>query len=256
MGQKTLPRFSGSALGDAGGGVLVVSAGFTVAALEGAALEGVVGFALSGFDAGVAGLVAAVSGFTSFRSSFVSLGVVSDLVELVELDAAAVAEDALEGVSLAFVIAGMVVVTSLVDVVFAEVDGLSSGIAVTPAALPVDVSLAVLAVAVLAVAVLPGVVLSGVAALAGDGLTAGLGLAVEDVDVDAVVFDTAGDPVFLAVVFGLAAAADARDVEDVFGVSSPEFGVFAFATLKNLSDSDLISDVFLNLRRHIGRPSS
>ena len=137
-------------------------------------------------------------------------------------------------------------VISLVDVVFAEFDGLSSGIAVTPAALPVDVSLAVLS----------GVVLSGVAALAGDGLTAGLGLAVEDVDVDAVVFDTAGDPVFLAVVFGLAAAADARDVEDVFGVSSPEFGVFAFATLKNLSDSDLISDVFLNLRRHIGRPSS
>ncbi|MBQ0716558.1 MAG: hypothetical protein V7786_05605 [Sulfitobacter litoralis] len=250
MGQKTLPRFSGSALGDAGGGVLVVSAGLTVAALE-----GVVGFALSGFDAGVAGLVAAVSGFTSFRSSFVSLGVVSDLVELVELDAAAVAEDALEGVSLAFVVAGGGVVTSLVDVVFAEVDGLSSGIAVTPAALPVDVSLAVLAVAVLAVAVLPGVVLSGVAALAGDGLTAGLGLAVEDVDVDAVVFATAGDPVFLAVVFGLAAAADARDVEDVFG-ESPEFGVFAFATLKNLSDSDLISDVFLNLRRHIGRPSS
>ena len=238
-------------MGDAGGGVLVVSAGFTVAALEGG-----VGFALSGFDAGVAGLVAAVSGFTSFRSGFVSLGVVSDLVELVELDAAAVAEDALAGVSLAFVIAGMVVVTSLVDVVFAEVDGLSSGIAVTPAALPVDVSLAVLAVAVLAVAVLPGVVLSGVAALAGDGLTAGLGLAVEDVDVDAVVFAAAGDPVFLAVVFGLAAAADARDVEDVFGVSSPEFGVFAFATLKNLSDSDLISDVFLNLRRHIGRPSS
>ena len=233
-------------MGDAGGGVLVVSAGFTVAALEGAALEGVVGFALSGFDAGVAGLVAAVSGFTSFRSGFVSLGVVSDLVELVELDAAAVAEDALEGVSLAFVVAGGGVVTSLVDVVFAEVDGLSSGIAVTPAALPVDVSLAVLS----------GVVLSGVAALAGDGLTAGLGLAVEDVDVDAVVFDTAGDPVFLAVVFGLAAAADARDVEDVFGVSSPEFGVFAFATLKNLSDSDLISDVFLNLRRHIGRPSS
>jgi len=245
MGQKTLPRFSGSALGDAGGGVLVVSAGLTVAALE-----GVVGFALSGFDAGVAGLVAAVSGFTSFRSSFVSLGVVSDLVELVELDAAAVAEDALEGVSLAFVVAGGGVVTSLVDVVFAEVDGLSSGIAVTPAALPVDVSLAVLAVAVL-----PSVVLSGVAALAGDGLTAGLGLAVEDVDVDAVVFATAGDPVFLAVVFGLAAAADARDVEDVFG-ESPEFGVFAFATLKNLSDSDLISDVFLNLRRHIGRPSS
>ena len=238
-------------MGDTGGGVLVVSAGFTVAALEGG-----VGFALSGFDAGVAGLVAAVSGFTSFRSGFVSLGVVSDLVELVELDAAAVAEDALAGVSLAFVIAGMVVVTSLVDVVFAEVDGLSSGIAVTPAALPVDVSLAVLAVAVLAVAVLPGVVLSGVAALAGDGLTAGLGLAVEDVDVDAVVFAAAGDPVFLAVVFGLAAAADARDVEDVFGVSSPEFGVFAFATLKNLSDSDLISDVFLNLRRHIGRPSS
>ncbi len=233
-------------MGDAGGGVLVVSAGFTVAALEGAALEGVVGFALSGFDAGVAGLVAAVSGFTSFRSGFVSLGVVSDLVELVALDAAAVAEDALAGVSLAFVIAGMVVVTSLVDVVFAEVDGLSSGIAVTPAALPVDVSLAVLS----------GVVLSGVAALAGDGLTAGLGLAVEDVDVDAVVFAAAGDPVFLAVVFGLAAAADARDVEDVFGVSSPEFGVFAFATLKNLSDSDLISDVFLNLRRHIGRPSS
>ena len=233
-------------MGDAGGGVLVVSAGFTVAALEGAALEGVVGFALSGFDAGVAGLVAAVSGFTSFRSGFVSLGVVSDLVELVALDAAAVAEDALAGVSLAFVVAGGGVVTSLVDVVFAEVDGLSSGIAVTPAALPVDVSLAVLS----------GVVLSGVAALAGDGLTAGLGLAVEDVDVDAVVFDTAGDPVFLAVVFGLAAAADARDVEDVFGVSSPEFGVFAFATLKNLSDSDLISDVFLNLRRHIGRPSS
>ena len=232
-------------MGDAGGGVLVVSAGLTVAALE-----GVVGFALSGFDAGVAGLVAAVSGFTSFRSSFVSLGVVSDLVELVELDAAAVAEDALEGVSLAFVVAGGGVVTSLVDVVFAEVDGLSSGIAVTPAALPVDVSLAVLAVAVL-----PSVVLSGVAALAGDGLTAGLGLAVEDVDVDAVVFATAGDPVFLAVVFGLAAAADARDVEDVFG-ESPEFGVFAFATLKNLSDSDLISDVFLNLRRHIGRPSS
>ncbi|HDY95272.1 MAG TPA: hypothetical protein ENH63_09805 [Sulfitobacter litoralis] len=246
MGQKTLPRFSGSALGDAGGGVLVVSAGFTVAALEGAALEGVVGFALSGFDAGVAGLVAAVSGFTSFRSGFVSLGVVSDLVELVALDAAAVAEDALAGVSLAFVVAGGGVVISLVDVVFAEFDGLSSGIAVTPAALPVDVSLAVLS----------GVVLSGVAALAGDGLTAGLGLAVEDVDVDAVVFDTAGDPVFLAVVFGLAAAADARDVEDVFGVSSPEFGVFAFATLKNLSDSDLISDVFLNLRRHIGRPSS
>jgi len=233
-------------LGDAGGGVLVVSAGFTVAALEGAALEGVVGFALSGFDAGVAGLVAAVSGFTSFRSGFVSLGVVSDLVELVALDAAAVAEDALAGVSLAFVVAGGGVVISLVDVVFAEFDGLSSGIAVTPAALPVDVSLAVLS----------GVVLSGVAALAGDGLTAGLGLAVEDVDVDAVVFDTAGDPVFLAVVFGLAAAADARDVEDVFGVSSPEFGVFAFATLKNLSDSDLISDVFLNLRRHIGRPSS
>ena len=228
-------------MGDAGGGVLVVSAGLTVAALE-----GVVGFALSGFDAGVAGLVAAVSGFTSFRSGFVSLGVVSDLVELVALDAAAVAEDALAGVSLAFVVAGGGVVTSLVDVVFAEVDGLSSGIAVTPAALPVDVSLAVLS----------GVVLSGVAALAGDGLTAGLGLAVEDVDVDAVVFDTAGDPVFLAVVFGLAAAADARDVEDVFGVSSPEFGVFAFATLKNLSDSDLISDVFLNLRRHIGRPSS
>ncbi|KKN99623.1 hypothetical protein LCGC14_0133690 [marine sediment metagenome] len=233
-------------MGDAGGGVLVVSAGFTVAALEGAALEGVVGFALSGFDAGVAGLVAAVSGFTSFRSGFVSLGVVSDLVELVALDAAAVAEDALAGVSLAFVVAGGGVVISLVDVVFAEFDGLSSGIAVTPAALPVDVSLAVLS----------GVVLSGVAALAGDGLTAGLGLAVEDVDVDAVVFDTAGDPVFLAVVFGLAAAADARDVEDVFGVSSPEFGVFAFATLKNLSDSDLISDVFLNLRRHIGRPSS
>lgn len=233
-------------MGDAGGGVLVVSAGFTVAALEGAALEGVVGFALSGFDAGVAGLVAAVSGFTSFRSGFVSLGVVSDLVELVALDAAAVAEDALAGVSLAFVVAGGGVVISLVDVVFAEFDGLSSGIAVTPAALPVDVSLAVLS----------GVVLSGVAALAGDGLTAGLGLAVEDVDVDAVVFDTAGDPVFLAVVFGLAAAADARDVEDVFGVSSPELGVFAFATLKNLSDSDLISDVFLNLRRHIGRPSS
>ena len=233
-------------MGDAGGGVLVVSAGFTVAALEGAALEGVVGFALSGFDAGVAGLVAAVSGFTSFRSGFVSLGVVSDLVELVALDAAGVAEDALAGVSLAFVVAGGGVVISLVDVVFAEFDGLSSGIAVTPAALPVDVSLAVLS----------GVVLSGVAALAGDGLTAGLGLAVEDVDVDAVVFDTAGDPVFLAVVFGLAAAADARDVEDVFGVSSPEFGVFAFATLKNLSDSDLISDVFLNLRRHIGRPSS
>ena len=143
------------------------------------------------------------------------------------------------------------VVTSLVGVVFAEVDGVSSGIAVTPAALPVDVSLAVLAVAVLS-----GVVLSGVAALAGDGLTAGLGLAVEDVDVDAVVFAAAGDPVFLAVVFGLAAAADARDVEDFFGVSSPEFGVFAFATLKNLSDSDLISDVFMNLRRHIGRPSS
>ena len=248
-------------MGDAGGGVLVVSAGFTVAALEGAALEGVVGFALSGFDAGVAGLVAAVSGFTSFRSGFVSLGVVSDLVELVALDAAAVAEDALAGVSLAFVVAGGGVVISLVDVVFAEFDGLSSGIAVTPAALPVDVSLAVLAVAVLAVAVLPGVVLpgvvlSGVAALAGDGLTAGLGLAVEDVDVDAVVFDTAGDPVFLAVVFGLAAAADARDVEDVFGVSSPEFGVFAFATLKNLSDSDLISDVLHNLRRHLGRPSS
>ena len=233
-------------MGDAGGGVLVVSAGFTVAALEGAALEGVVGFALSGFDAGVAGLVAAVSGFTSFRSGFVSLGVVSDLVELVALDAAAVAEDALAGVSLAFVVAGGGVVISLVDVVFAEFDGLSSGIAVTPAALPVDVSLAVLS----------GVVLSGVAALAGDGLTAGLGLAVEDVDVDAVVFAAAGDPVFLAVVFGLAAAADARDVEDVFGVSSPEFGVFAFATLKNLSDSDLISDVFLNLRRHIGRPSS
>lgn len=231
---------------DAGGGVLVVSAGFTVAALE-----GVAGFALSGFDAGVAGLVAAVSGFTSFRSGFVSLGVVSDLVELVALDAAAVAEGALAGVSLAFVVAGGGVVTSLVGVVFAEVDGVSSGIAVTPAALPVDVSLAVLAVAVLS-----GVVLSGVAALAGDGLTAGLGLAVEDVDVDAVVFAAAGDPVFLAVVFGLAAAADARDVEDVFGVSSPEFGVFAFATLKNLSDSDLISDVFMNLRRHIGRPSS
>jgi len=233
-------------LWDAGGGVLVVSAGFTVAALE-----GVAGFALSGFDAGVAGLVAAVSGFTSFRSGFVSLGVVSDLVELVALDAAAVAEGALAGVSLAFVVAGGGVVTSLVGVVFAEVDGVSSGIAVTPAALPVDVSLAVLAVAVLS-----GVVLSGVAALAGDGLTAGLGLAVEDVDVDAVVFAAAGDPVFLAVVFGLAAAADARDVEDVFGVSSPEFGVFAFATLKNLSDSDLISDVFMNLRRHIGRPSS
>ncbi len=231
---------------DAGGGVLVVSAGFTVAALE-----GVAGFALSGFDAGVAGLVAAVSGFTFFRSGFVSLGVVSDLVELVALDAAAVAEGALAGVSLAFVVAGGGVVTSLVGVVFAEVDGVSSGIAVTPAALPVDVSLAVLAVAVLS-----GVVLSGVAALAGDGLTAGLGLAVEDVDVDAVVFAAAGDPVFLAVVFGLAAAADARDVEDVFGVSSPEFGVFAFATLKNLSDSDLISDVFMNLRRHIGRPSS
>tara|TARA_R100000935_G_scaffold14584_1_gene29216 strand:+ start:2219 stop:2959 length:741 start_codon:yes stop_codon:yes gene_type:complete len=246
MGQKTPPRFSGSALWDAGGGVLVVSAGFTVAALE-----GVAGFALSGFDAGVAGLVAAVSGFTSFRSGFVSLGVVSDLVELVALDAAAVAEGALAGVSLAFVVAGGGVVTSLVGVVFAEVDGVSSGIAVTPAALPVDVSLAVLAVAVLS-----GVVLSGVAALAGDGLTAGLGLAVEDVDVDAVVFAAAGDPVFLAVVFGLAAAADARDVEDVFGVSSPEFGVFAFATLKNLSDSDLISDVFMNLRRHIGRPSS
>lgn len=233
-------------MGDAGGGVLVVSAGFTVAALE-----GVAGFALSGFDAGVAGLVAAVSGFTSFRSGFVSLGVVSDLVELVALDAAAVAEDALAGVSLAFVVAGGGVVTSLVGVVFAEVAGVSSGIAVTPAALPVDVSLAVLAVAVLS-----GVVLSGVAALAGDGLTAGLGLAVEDVDVDAVVFAAAGDPVFLAVVFGLAAAADARDVEDVFGVSSPEFGVFAFATLKNLSDSDLLSDVFMNLRRHIGRPSS
>lgn len=231
---------------DAGGGVLVVSAGFTVAALE-----GVAGFALSGFDAGVAGLVAAVSGFTSFRSGFVSLGVVSDLVELVALDAAAVAEGALAGVSLAFVVAGGGVVTSLVGVVFAEVDGVSSGIAVTPAALPVDVSLAELAVAVLS-----GVVLSGVAALAGDGLTAGLGLAVEDVDVDAVVFAAAGDPVFLAVVFGLAAAADARDVEDFFGVSSPEFGVFAFATLKNLSDSDLISDVFMNLRRHIGRPSS
>ena len=88
------------------------------------------------------------------------------------------------------------------------------------------------------------------------GLAAGLGLAVDGFAVVPAGFVAVDDPVFLAVVFGLAAAADALDVEDVFGVSSPELGVFAFATLKNLSDSDLISDVLHNLRRHLGRSSS
>ena len=100
---------------------------------------------------------------------------------------------------------------------------------------------------------LPVAVLS---ALAADVLAAGLGLAVDGFAVVPAGFVAVDDPVFLAVVFGLAAAADAFDVEDVFGVSSPELGVFAFATLKNLSDSDLISDVLHNLRRHLGRPSS
>ena len=124
-----------------------------------------------------------------------------------------------------------------------------------PDAVSVLFTLSGLALALSSLA-LPVAVLSALAALAADVLAAGLGLAVDGFAVVPAGFVAVDDPVFLAVVFGLAAAADALDVEDVFGVSSPELGVFAFATLKNLSDSDLISDVLHNLRRHLGRPSS
>ena len=136
------------------------------------------------------------------------------------------------------------VVASLASLAFAALDAVS-----------VVFTLSGLALALSSLA-LPVAVLSALAALAADVLAAGLGLAVDGFAVVPAGFVAVDDPVFLAVVFGLAAAADAFDVEDVFGVSSPELGVFAFATLKNLSDSDLISDVLHNLRRHLGRPSS
>ena len=214
-----------------GGGVLVGVAGFAdvVDAVD-----------VAGFDAGVAGLSEAVSGFTSFVSGFVSdfasLGFASGL-------AAVAGEAALAAVSLPPVFTAGVV-ASLASLAFAAPDAVS-----------VVFTLSGLALALSSLA-LPVAVLSALAALAADVLAAGLGLAVDGFAVVPAGFVAVDDPVFLAVVFGLAAAADALDVEDVFGVSSPELGVFAFATLKNLSDSDLISDVLHNLRRHLGRPSS
>ncbi|WP_340270321.1 hypothetical protein [Sulfitobacter pontiacus] len=232
IGQKTLPRFSGSATGVTGGGVLVGVAGFAdvVDAVD-----------VAGLDAGVAGLSEAVSGFTSFASGFVSdfvsLGFASGLAD-VEAVAVVAGEAALAAVSLPPVFT-VGVVASLASLAFAAPDAVS-----------VVFTLSGLALALSSLA-LPVAVLSALAALAADVLAAGLGFAVVPAG-----FVAVDDPVFLAVVFGLAAAADALDVEDVFGVSSPELGVFAFATLKNLSDSDLISDVLHNLRRHLGRPSS
>ena len=214
-----------------GGGVLVGVAGFAdvVDAVD-----------VAGFDAGVAGLSEAVSGFTSFASGFVSdfvsLGFVSGLADV----EAVAGEAALAAVSLPPVFTAGVV-ASLASLAFETVDAVS-----------VVFTLSGLALALSSLA-LPVAVLS---ALAADVLAAGLGLAVDGFAVVPAGFVAVDDPVFLAVVFGLAAAADALDVEDVFGVSSPELGVFAFATLKNLSDSDLISDVLHNLRRHLGRPSS
>ncbi|WP_278376283.1 hypothetical protein [Sulfitobacter pontiacus] len=234
IGQKTLPRFSGSATGVTGGGVLVGVAGFAdvVDAVD-----------VAGFDAGVAGLSEAVSGFTSFvsgfASDFVSLGFVSGLADV----EAVAGEAALAAVSLPPVFTAGVV-ASLSSLAFEAVDAVS--VVFTPSGLALALSSLALPVAVL----------SALAALAADVLAAGLGLAVDGFAVVPAGFVVVDDPVFLAVVFGLAAAADALDVEDVFGVSSPELGVFAFATLKNLSDSDLISDVLHNLRRHLGRPSS
>lgn len=213
----------------------------------GGVLDGVAGFAdvvdavdVAGFDAGVAGLSEAVSGFTSFASGFVSdfasLGFASGLAVIA-------GEAALAAVSLPPVFTAGVV-ASLASLAFEALDAVS-----------VVFTLSGLALALSSLA-LPVAVLSALAALAADVLAAGLGLAVDGFAVVPAGFVAVDDPVFLAVVFGLAAAADALDVEDVFGVSSPELGVFAFATLKNLSDSDLISDVLHNLRRHLGRPSS
>jgi len=194
-------------------------------------------------DAGVAGLSEAVSGFTSFASGFasdfVSLGFVSGLADVEAVAGVA----ALAAVSLPPVFT-VGVVASLASLAFAAPDAVS-----------VVFTLSGLALALSSLA-LPVAVLSALAALAADVLAAGLGLAGDGFAVVPAGFVAVDDPVFLAVVFGLAAAADAFDVEDVFGVSSPELGVFAFATLKNLSDSDLISDVLHNLRRHLGRPSS
>ncbi|MBQ05014.1 MAG: hypothetical protein CMN11_00240 [Roseobacter sp.] len=218
-----------------GGGVLVGVAGFAdvVDAVD-----------VVGLDAGVAGLSEAVSGFTSFASGFVSdfvsLGFASGLAD-VEAVAVVAGEAALAAVSLPPVFT-VGVVASLASLAFAAPDAVS-----------VVFTLSGLALALSSLA-LPVAVLSALAALAADVLAAGL--AVDGFAVVPAGFVAVDDPVFLAVVFGLAAAADALDVEDVFGVSSPELGVFAFATLKNLSDSDLISDVLHNLRRHLGRPSS
>ena len=237
IGQKTLPRFSGSATGVTGGGVLVGAAGFAdvVDAVD-----------VAGFDAGVVGLSEAVSDFASFASGFasdfVSVGFVSGLADVAAV-AEAAGEAALAAVSLPPVFT-VGVVASLASLAFAAVDAVS-----------VAFTLSGLTVALSSLA-LPVAVLSALAALAADVLAAGLGLAVDGFAVVPAGFVAVDDPVFLAVVFGLAAAADALDVEDVFGVSSPELGVFAFATLKNLSDSDLISDVLHNLRRHLGRSSS
>ncbi|WP_353628088.1 hypothetical protein ABM428_01675 [Sulfitobacter sp. TCYB15] len=227
IGQKTLPRFSGSATGVTGGGVLVGVAGFAdvVDAVD-----------VAGFDAGAAGLSEAVPGFAS---DFASLGFVSGLADVEAVAGVA----ALAAVSLPPVFTAGVV-ASLASLAFAALDAVSGVFTLSGLALALS-SLA-----------LPVAVLSALAALAADVLAAGLGLAVDGFAVDPAGFVAVDDPVFLAVVFGLAAAADALDVEDVFGVSSPELGVFAFATLKNLSDSDLISDVLHNLRRHLGRPSS
>ncbi|MFT6446240.1 MAG: hypothetical protein ACJA1J_002499 [Sulfitobacter pontiacus] len=201
---------------------------------------------VAGFDAGVVGLSEAVSDFASFASGFasdfVSVGFVSGLADVAAV-AEAAGEAALAAVSLPPVFT-VGVVASLASLAFAAVDAVS-----------VAFTLSGLTVALSSLA-LPVAVLSALAALAADVLAAGLGLAVDGFAVVPAGFVAVDDPVFLAVVFGLAAAADALDVEDVFGVSSPELGVFAFATLKNLSDSDLISDVLHNLRRHLGRPSS
>ena len=217
-----------------GGGVLVGVAGFA---------DAVDAVDVAGLGAGVAGLSEAVSGFTSFASGFasdfVSLGFVSGLAD-VEAFAVVAGEAALAAVSLPPVFT-VAVVASLASLAFAALGAVS-----------VVFTLSGLALALSSLA-LPVAVLS---ALAADVLAAGLGLAVDGFAVVPAGFVAVDDPVFLAVVFGLAAAADAFDVEDVFGVSSPELGVFAFATLKNLSDSDLISDVLHNLRRHLGRPSS
>jgi len=98
------PRCSGSLpLGHAGGGRLVVCSRFSLSP----SAEGVAGFAFSGFGRGRRRLVAAVSVHVLSDRGFVSLGGRFDLVEVVALDAAAVAEVPFaKGVSLALLSAG------------------------------------------------------------------------------------------------------------------------------------------------------